>query len=334
MVRFGIVGFGLHAVKRLMPGFSGSERCEVTALSRRDPEKAKQSADEFTIPHTFTSTTDLCASGQIDAVFVASPDALHLSDVLTAIEHRIPVLCEKPLAMNSGEARQMVAAASDADVLFGVAHIFRFEESVRRFRERIEQGDIGRPLFARAEFHYPGLSSPRAWLNDPAMACGGPIADVGIHCIDVLRHILQDEIREVNTTAIEDEQSRPFEARALLTLTFSRGVLATVAVSTRRAYRTLLEVIGEDGMISADDAMNVERPVTIKLQRTSGVEVVENEVVSNLTAYTRQVDAFAEAVTEESEFAVPGEEGIKNQLVLDALFRSRTSGQAELVEDI
>ena len=332
MVRFGIAGFGLHAVRRLMPGFTGSERCVVTALSRRDQEKAFDSASEFNIPDAFTSTADLCASGKVDAIFVASPDALHLPDVLTAIEYRIPVLCEKPLAMNGGEARQMVAAASEAGVLFGVAHIFRFEESVGRFREQIEQGDIGRPLFARAEFHYPGRRSPRVWLNDPVMACGGPIADVGVHCIDVLRFVLQDEIIQVTTSAIEDVHSAPFESAALLTLSFSRDLLATVAVSTRQEYRTVLEVVGEEGTLSAADALNVERPVTIELRRNNGVEVVEQEVVSNLRAYTQQVDAFAEAVEKGGDFMIPGEEGLKNQLVLDALYRSRASGRVELVE--
>ncbi len=334
MVRFGIAGFGLHAVRRLLPGFAGSERCIVTALSRRDSEKAAASAREFNIPHTFTSTGELCSSGEVDAVFIASPDVLHLPDVLTAIEHRIPVLCEKPLAMNADEARRMVDAASEAGILFGVAHIFRFEESVGRFREHIEQGDIGRPLFARAEFHYPGLNSPRVWLNDPAMACGGPIADVGVHCIDTLRYILQDEILSVSTNATGDDLSAPFEATALMTLLFSKKTLAAVAVSTRREYRTVLEVIGDEGMLSASDALNVERPVTMELRRGSGNEAAEREVVSNTRAYTRQVDAFAEAVEKGGEFTIPGEEGLKNQLVLDALYRSRASGQVELVEQI
>lgn len=334
MVRFGIVGFGLHAMKRLMPGFETSEQCSVTALSRRDPIKAAASAREFNIPHAFTSTGELCASGKVDAVFVTSPDALHLPDVLTAIDHRIPVLCEKPLAMNALEARQMVESASAAGVLFGVAHIFRFEESVRRFRERIEGGDIGRPLFARTEFHYPDRNHPRSWLNDPAVACGGPIADVGVHCIDVLRFILQDDIVRVSTQAIEDQESVPFEATATLSLEFSQGVLATVVVSTRMAYRTILEVIGDEAVLTASDALNVERPVTIELRHETGTEVTGRDVVSNTRAYSLQVDAFAGAVEGGGEFAIPGEEGLRNQLVLDALFRSRASGQIEPVEQV
>jgi len=317
-----------------MPGFEGSDRCEVTALSRRDREKSAASAGEYGIPHAFTATEDLCASDEVDAVFVTSPDALHLPDVLTAIEHGLPVLCEKPLAMNGAEARRMVEAADRAGVLFGVAQIFRFGESVAVFRERSGPGDIGRPLFARAEFHYPGRNHPRAWLNDPALACGGPIADVGVHCLDALRHILRDEVVEVSTTAVEDEVSAPFEAAALLTLAFSRGTLATIAVSTRRDYRTALEISGDRGIISAVDALNVERPITIESRSETGTTPIERIEISNLGVYTRQVDAFVEAIESGGEFPVSGAEGLKNQLVLDALLRSRESGRIEPVQQI
>ena len=94
MVRFGIVGFGLHAVKRLMPGFAQAKRCRVTALSRRDLQRAKESARQFEIEHAFASTAELCASPEVDAVFVSSPDGLHRDDVLEAVHHGKPVLCE------------------------------------------------------------------------------------------------------------------------------------------------------------------------------------------------------------------------------------------------
>jgi predicted dehydrogenase len=249
------------------------------------------------------------------------------------MEHRLPVICEKPLAMNGAEARRMVEAASKAGVPFGVAQVFRFEESVAVFRERIDRGDIGRPLVARAEFHYPGSMSPRKWINDPNLACGGPIADVGVHCLDVLRYILDDEVSRASTAAIADEASGPFEASAILVLEFTSGLLASIAVSTRRSYRTYLEVVGNEGSIAALDALNVEVPITIELQRDDSSEPERFEV-SNQDAYTRQVDAFVESVEGRTAFPVPGDEGLRNQLVLDALLRSRESGRAEPVQQV
>jgi len=331
MIRFGIVGFGLHAVKRLMPGFARAERCEVTALSRPDPARAGASAREFAIPEYYTATADLCASPNVDAVLVTSPDALHLPDVLTAIEAGKPVLCEKPLAMNGGQAHRMVAAARAVDLFLGVAQVFRFEESTRWFRESIAAGAIGRPLTARAEFFYPGLESPRKWITDPALACGGPIADVGVHCFDALRFVLADEIIAVATRAMADEHSGPFEANALLSFSFESGTLASVAVSTRAPYRTFLEVIGDEGSIAALDALNVERPITIERRAPAGGGVVERVEVTNSEAYARQVDAFAATLEEGTPFPVPGEEGLQNQLILDAAYRSFVNGRIESV---
>ena len=328
MIRYGIVGFGLHAVKRLMPGFQRSARCRVAALSRRDLGQAQASARQFQIEHAYASTADLCASSEVDAVFVASPDALHCGDVLTAVQHRKPVLCEKPLAMNAAEARAMVEAARQAGVMLGVAHVMRFEESVKLFRARIAAGAVGRPQVARADFFAPMLTSARTWVNDPKLATGGPLADIGVHCIDTLRFVLGDEVRAVSARAGYDSHS-VLEASAATVLEFASGILATVSVSARSPYQTFLEVAGETGVLSSLNALTIESPVTVELRR--GFEVVESREVSNADAYTVQVDAFAAAIEEKREFEIPGEEGLRNQLILDAAYRSVKSGKTERV---
>src|SRR5208282_2787417 len=247
MIRFGIAGFGLHAVRRLMPGFALARNCKVVALSRRDANKAREAAARYGIPHVFFSTEELSRCSEVDAVLVTTPNVCHLRDVLTAVAAGKPVLCEKPMGMNAEECGQMVEAARNAGVLLGVAQVFRFAESTVRFRERIAAGDIGQPIFARAEFSYSGAGHARTWLYNRSIAGGGPIADVGVHCIDALRYLLQDEPRLVSALGRPDErclgerrlgergleQSSDVEAAAILTLAFQRGTLATVLVSTR-----------------------------------------------------------------------------------------------------
>jgi predicted dehydrogenase len=328
MIRFGIAGFGLHAVKRMMPGFRHASHCRVVALSRRDLRQAEVSARQFQIEHAFASTADLCACPDVDAVFVASPDALHCADVLTAVQHRKPVLCEKPMAMNAGEARKMVEAARKAGVTLGVAHVMRFEESVKFIRERITAGAIGRPQVARADFFAPMLTSARTWVSDPKLAAGGPLSDIGVHCIDALRFVLADEVRAVSARAHYNSHG-VMEASAATVLEFANGTLATVSVSARSPYHTFLEVAGEAGVLSALYALTIERPVTVELRR--GFELVERREVSNANAYAAQVDAFAAAIEKRREFEIPGEEGLKNQLILDAAFRSVKSGKMEAV---
>jgi predicted dehydrogenase len=328
MVRFGIAGFGLHAVKRLMPGFAWSKNCRVTALSRRTITDAKQSAAEYGIPLAFDSVADMCQSPEVDAVLVTTPNSAHLADVLDAVDAGKPVLCEKPLGMKSDECRQMVKAARHKGVLFGVAHVFRFNESVRGLREWIADGRIGRPVFARSEFSFfADASHPRKWLNDASIAGAGPILDIGVHCIDTLRYILNDEVVRVSASAVSDELSGDVESAALINLEFSRGTMGMVPVSFRAEYRTPIELIGAGGVLRADDALNVEHPIELQLLRDGAV--VERKSVSNELVYAAQVDAFADAVEGRAPFLIPGEEGWRNQEILDAALRSIKSGKVE-----
>jgi|SRR5579859_7395607 predicted dehydrogenase len=332
MIRFGILGFGLHAVRRLMPGFERAKLCTVTGLWRRDTKKAHQAVKEYNrfSLRVFESPDALCSSSEVDAILVASPDALHLSHVLTAIQHRKPVLCEKPMGMSSAECEQMIAAADRAGVLLGVAHNFRFNRSAHRLREIVGTGRIGKPILARSEFHFITRNSPRTWINDPNLACSGPIGDVGVHCIDALRYILQDEVSSVYCQALY-EGSTALEYAATLLLEFQKGISGTITVSTRGEYRTPLWITGDSGLVGAEDALTVEHPIELISKPIGGASTLEQ--VSNETAYADQVDAFAFSLERNAPFPVPGGEGLKNQQVLDAAYRSIKSGKRESVSN-
>ena len=302
---------------------------QVSALSRSELTKARNSAAEYNVAHAFDSPLDLCRCPAVDAVFVSSPNSAHLSSVMAAIQSGKPVLCEKPMGLNSDECRRMVDAAGHAKVVLGVAHIFRFARSTASLRERVAAGQIGKPVLARSEFSFAGHAHPRRWLTDAAIAGGGPIADIGVHCVDALRYILDDEITNIAANTVSDAHSGDVEASAVLSLRFVRGALGSVLVSTRAEYRTPLEIVGEEGVLRADNAFSVSDQVHIELRK--GGKVVDREVVLNNDAFTCQVDTFSAALERGVQFPVPGEEGWQNQEVLDAAYRSARTGKIETV---
>ncbi len=325
-MRFGIVGFGHHAAKRLVPAFRAAKVARLEGLWRRDAVKAAADAGRFGVPRLFSSARELCVSPEIDVVFVASPDALHREHVLLALDAGKPVLCDKPLAMNAGEAEEMLAAAERAGVLFGVAQNMRYNLAIDLMRRWIEEGRIGRPQLAHAQFCYETSKSPRAWINDPSLALGGPIGDVGIHCIDALCYVLGESVTAVSTLAHRDAASGAVESHAVVSLEFGSGALGTVTLTTRAAYRSLLEVVGEKGSLSCEDAMTVDRPVSL-VQRQGG-QVVMEQPVSNHDAFSRMLDGFAEAVGS-GGYRASAAEGLENQRVLDAAYRSWRTGRGE-----
>lgn len=334
MVRYGILGFGHHGERRLAPAFEHTRNSQFTGIWRRNQERAKENANHFNIPHVFASPEELCASSLIDAVFVASPDALHCEHTLLALRHGKAVLCEKPLAMSASEAVRMASAARAAKRAFGVAQNFRYNLSLHRLRALVEEGAIGTPVFASAHFCFLSRNSPRTWIKDGGMACGGPIGDVGIHAIDALRFLLQQEVLAVSTLARGGEMQSPpsgheLEESAAMSLEFSLGVLASIHVSFRAQYRTFVEVVGEDGVLTIESGLTVDRPVT--LVHHAGGKILAEEVLSNNDAYSRMLDAFSAAAEGTGAFASTGDDGVQNQRILDAAFRSWHSGCRERI---
>ena len=329
-MRFGVLGFGHHAAKRLVPAFRGASAARMAGLWRRDAAKARADGARFGVSLVFDSAEAMCASPEIDAIFVVSPDALHCQHVLLALEAGKPVLCEKPLAMNSREAETMQAAAEKAGVLFGVAQNMRYNLAVDLQRRWIAENRIGKPQLAHAQFCYETSKSPRTWINDPSLALGGPIGDVGIHCIDALCYVLGDAIESVSTLAHGDGESGAVESHAAMSLQFASGALGTVTLTTRAAYRSLLEVVGERGSLLCEDALTVDHPVSLVLRE--GGQIAMEQPVSNADAFSRMLDGFAEAAAEGPvPFRATGAEGVVNQRVLDAAYRSWRSGRVEPV---
>lgn len=331
MIRYGLLGFGHHCVKRLVPAFPQARNSALAGLWRRDMDKAASNAREYSIEHVFATAEEMCASPAIDAVFVTSPDALHLPHVLLALSAGKPVLCEKPLGMRAAEVEQMLAAARAAGQRLGVAQNMRYNTSLEVMRDWITAGRIGHPVLAHVQFCYPAETSPRKWIYDPAMACGGPIGDVGIHCIDALRFVLGSRVVAVNTLARADEKSAPLEAHAAIGLDFSIGVMGAVTVSTRGAYRSQIEVTGEKGTIVAEYGLTVDRDVDVVLWEDG--KVAERKTVSNRNAYALMLDAFSDWVEDGAVYRATGEDGLHNQMVLDAAYASWRSGTREALPD-
>jgi predicted dehydrogenase len=324
--RFAILGFGHHATRRLVPAFAQSSEAELTGLWRRNPEATASDASAHGV-QAFRSREELCASPEVDVVFITSPDAMHLDDAKLAFAHGKAVLCEKPIAMNAGQAAEMQSAAEAAGLLYGVGQNFRYNPSVQFMREQIAAGRIGTPQLAHAQYSYPGNLAPRKWITDPTLACGGPIADVGVHLIDALRFILATEVKSISVLASRDTTSGDVEAMSTMQLQMASGAFANLTATARAPYRTVLEVTGSEGVLIAENGLTVDRPVDVVLRR--GGELIESHTMSNNDGYVRMIDAFTRAFRGEQDFFASGADAVINQRILDAAFRSWHSGMRE-----
>lgn len=329
-LRFAILGFGHHAIRRLIPAFARSNATTLVGMWRRNQAVATEECRNHGIEHCFATREDLCVSTEVDAVFITSPDAMHLDDALLAIRHGKAVLCEKPLTMNASEAVQLAEAAKAANVYCGVAQNFRYNQSVTFMRDWIAAGLIGQPQVAQAHFCYPAQDAPRKWITDSGLACGGPIGDVGVHCIDAIRYILDREVLSVSTLAAKDYLSGGVEAFAAMQMELTGEVFAHVIANARAAYRTLIEVTGSDGVLTAESGFSVDQPVQVIHRKDR--EIISVTPVDNADSYVLMLDSFAAAVLGISSFAAPVKDGVINMRILDAAYKGWHSGKREVVQ--
>ena len=188
-VRWGLIGASTIA-RQFMIGAIRAEGGEVAAVMSSRADRAAAYARENGIPAAFSSL-DAILAADIDAVYISTTNELHLEQALAAARAGKHVLCEKPLALNSADAREIVAACRQAGVVMGTNHHLRNAGSHRAMREAIEAGRIGKPIAARV-FHSVYLpENLQGWRITKPEAGGGVVLDITVHDTDTLRFVLQ-----------------------------------------------------------------------------------------------------------------------------------------------
>jgi len=325
-VRYGIIGFGGFAERALGPALQSAANSELVAIHKRSLADARQKARELSVPLAFGTARDLVAHPDVDAVFVASANADHCEHTIIAAQAGKHVLLEKPMAMSQREAEHMIEACASARVRLMVAHMIRFSPLVQRVGQRIASGAIGRVIAARADFAFDATTSPRTWIFDRALAGSGPVFDVGVHCLDTLRYVLDDEVVTVSAELSPLPSTTRTEETAQIALSFSKGTIGSIFCSfVAPIRRSFIRITGTDGILSAEDFTLGSRTLELTIhQGKAGVlagQSTERLEVPNL--YVQEITHFSECIMNGGEHVSPGENGLQNQKVLDAVLQSR-----------
>jgi predicted dehydrogenase len=145
----------------------------LIAIQKRSLTAAKEKAQAFHIPFAFDTAEALVKHSDVDAVFIVSANSLHAPETITAAKSGKHVLVEKPMAMNTAEAMQMIEVCRNRNVKLMVGHMVRLSPLIIRMKELICSGIIGNVEFVKAEYMYDARLSPRRWMWDKKIAGGG-----------------------------------------------------------------------------------------------------------------------------------------------------------------
>ena len=320
-IRYGIIGFGRFADKTIAPAIKQSHNSELIALQNRTLTKAKEAASAHGIGLAFDSVAELVAHPDVDAVVIVSANSAHCEETILAAQARKHVLVEKPMAINVAECERMIAACNQHNVKLMVGHMLRLSPLVRRLRELVRSGAMGRIIRAESNFIYDARLTTRSWLLDRKIAGGGPTFDVGIHCLDTLRFVLDDEVVSVKGEMEPKPDDERTETSSQLLLRFSRGTIGSIFSSYDSPIRqSNIEILGTEARVSAVDFTVGSRVAGLKIEQRSSITVpevvVERIDIPNL--YVEEVNAMSECILNITEPVLTAHDALMNQRVLDA----------------
>ncbi|MBN2613644.1 MAG: Gfo/Idh/MocA family oxidoreductase [Bacteroidales bacterium] len=176
---WGIIGLGFIAAK-FAEGLSCLPNAKLFAVASRNKKKAENFAARYHVPHAYGSYKEIVENKQIDIIYIATPHTLHCENTLMCLENKIPVLCEKPFAINLTEVKKMVTKAGEMKTLLMEAMWTAYLPSVKRIKETIASGIIGDIELIRADFGFKADKNPEGRLFNPELG-GGSLLDVGIY---------------------------------------------------------------------------------------------------------------------------------------------------------
>ncbi|MDX8536451.1 Gfo/Idh/MocA family protein [Mesorhizobium abyssinicae] len=329
-VRWGLIGASTIARQFMINAIRAQGDGEVVAVMSSSPERANTYAGENGIPRGVSTLADLLSAG-VDAVYISTTNELHLEQALAAIEAGKHVLCEKPLALTSADARKMVAAANAAGVVLGTNHHLRNAGAHRAMREAIAAGRIGKPIAARV-FHSVYLpESLQGWRISKPEAGGGVVLDITVHDADTLRFVLGDDPVEISAfTQSAGMAGGGLEDGAMCIWRFKSGVMAQSHEGfTTKFAGTGFEVHGSEGSLFATNVMT-QKPVGSVLLRTGAGE--EELSFDREDLYARSLRQFHAAIRGEGRPSATGEDGVWSLAAAEAALQSAKSGKAVTID--
>ena len=186
-------------------------RDRVHVVYSRSQERADAFARENDVPLTSTDLEEAIAHPETDAVVVGLPNQLHEEVVGLCVAHGKPILCTKPLARTAAEAKRMLDAVEGAGLFAGYLEDLVYTPKTLKALQAVRAGQIGQVLWARSRETHPGPHS--AWFWDAAQAGGGPIVDLGCHCIEIIRCYMGKENRPRRGDVLDGHARPPDRGR-------------------------------------------------------------------------------------------------------------------------
>jgi predicted dehydrogenase len=351
-VGIGIIGSGGIATGFHMPGYASiPDQCEIVAVCDINASAAEAAAAKFGIQNVYSDYQKLLADPKVDSVSITTPNRFHYQPTLDALRAGKHVLCEKPLAMNGAEAREMVRLANSTGLILQVALQARFTGHAQFLKQFIDHDHMGDIIYARCKaLRRRGVPHWGVFI-DKEQQGGGPLIDIGVHILDltlffmgypkpisasgITSNRLGTDPNVTNFFGPYDRSKFTVEDFAAGLIRFDNGAAITLESSfmaniAEDSFETQLMGTKAGATIrgwSGDDVLNIYKELDGQYFHLKPGHIPKVE-----SAHTAEVVAFVRAIREGLPSPVPGENGLILNAIFDALYKSAASGHEEMVD--
>ena len=328
-VGVGIIGAGFIADYHLA-GLAAAGGADVRVIAGRTPHKTAAHAGRYAIPVVVADWRAVLARDDVDAVVITTPDHTHPEIAIAAAAAGKHILLQKPMARTPDECRRIIAAAARAGVHLSVSFMHRHFEEVKLARQLLADGAIGQPYSMRMRNATPGADWG-AWFYSRARVGGGVVMQLGVHGIDLLRHMFGDIVAVSASTALlrrermlaDGTTVRPDnEDHALATYRFGTDALASHEMSMSELAgcdRFTLEIYGERGTLWL---RSLRGPLAIHAPAHTGTRDWQVPALPARASGERQHRAFLDIVRGDAAPDDTGVAGLESIKVAEAIYRS------------
>ncbi len=334
-VRWCVIGAGGIADRRVIPSILSDKSNALLAIMDRNEETAKRLGAKYGVKY-YTDEKQMLAENACDAVYIGTPVFCHYEQAMTALSYGANVFVEKPIAMQESEGEKLVKAFKKAGKVLFVGYMMKYHNLHRKMKKLIETERIGQITMARLQFScwYPDITG--AWRQKKTLGGGGAVMDLGVHCIELIEYLLNEEI--ITAKGFYSTQSFHYEVEDSGVISFrtQSGVLGHIDVNFNipdSASESKLEIYGTKGYAICKGTLGQEeKGVLLHLYSPQGdYEAQQNRVVAkpkkyygaNGDIYLKQIQDFCKQIRQGKPDYFYAERAVQVQKIVDAVYAQK-----------
>lgn len=332
-VGYAVVGLGHLSLENILPAFGQCRKSKLVALVSGNPQKLQKVAQQYGVKpqncYSYDTYDKLKDNPDVQVIYIVLPNAMHAEYTVRGAQAGKHILTEKPMAASSDQAQAMIDACNKAGRKLMVAYRIQYEPHNRYIRELVRQKQYGATKFL--ELHNAQLqANPNHWRHIKALAGGGSLPDIGLYCLNTARFILGEEPTEVFAYQYSTPGNPLFrEVEELVSwqMRFPSGIIANCSSDYYAHESRRYRVLAERGWMNLENAFAYNG---LQLQQDYAVgqtEHTDHTYIMEKDQFATEMDHFSDCIQQNKQPFTPGEEGLQDHRIMEAIYQSAQQGQ-------